>query len=268
MHTAISKDGTEIAYEKLGSGPAVVLVDGAFCRRTFGPMPALAKLLAPHFTVFHYDRRGRGDSGDTAPYAVEREVDDLRAVVEATGTTPFVYGISSGAALALRAVGSGMAVKKLVVYEPPFALDATHTPSPPDFREQIADFVKSGNRDAAVKLFMKVVGVPAFGIFFMRLLPNVWPKLRAVAHTLPYDFAVLGDTQSGGALPPELAEKVSAIDVPTLAMAGSKSPDWMHHASKKISKTVQKGSFRVIPGEDHNLGAKALAPVLLETFTP
>jgi pimeloyl-ACP methyl ester carboxylesterase len=266
MQTTTSKDGTTIAFEKLGQGPPVVLVDGAFCRRAFGPMPALAKLLAEQFTVFHYDRRGRGESGDTAPYAVEREVEDLRAVVDAAGGKPFMYGISSGAALALRAVGSGVGVKKLVVYEPPFALDATHTPSPADFREQIAEFVKSGNRDSAVKLFMKVVGVPAFGIFFMRLLPNVWPKLRDVAHTLPYDFAVLGETQSGGALPDELREKIAEISVPTLAMAGGKSPNWMHHASKKVAETVKDGSFRVIPGQDHNLGAKALAPVLRETF--
>lgn len=266
MHTTTSKDGTSIAYEKLGQGPPLVLVDGAFCRRAFGPMPALAKLLAPHFTVLHYDRRGRGDSGDTAPYAAEREVEDLRAVVDAAGGTPFMYGISSGAALALRAVGRGLAVKKLVVYEPPFSLDGTHTPSPADFRERIAAFVRSGDRDSAVKLFMKVVGVPAFGIFFMRLLPNVWPKLREVAHTLPYDFAVLGETQSGGALPEELRATIAAITVPTLAMAGGKSPEWMHHAATTISKIVKNGSFRVIPGQDHNLAANALAPVLVETL--
>jgi pimeloyl-ACP methyl ester carboxylesterase len=229
-------------------------------------MRALAALLSKHFTVFHYDRRGRGDSGDTAAYAVEREVEDLHALVEAAGETPFLYGISSGAALALRAVGSGLRVKQLVVYEAPFALDSTHVPSPADFRERIASFVQQGDRDAAVKTFMKAVGVPAFGIFFMRLMPNVWPKLRAVAPTLLYDFAVLGETQTGGPLPEELREKLKAISVPTLVMAGSKSPNWMHHAARKIAETVEDGSLRVIQGQDHNLAAKALAPVLVETL--
>ena len=266
MNTTTSKDGTTIAYERLGSGPPLVLVDGAFCRRAFGPMPDLAKLLAEHFTVFHYDRRGRGDSTDTAPYSVDREVDDLAAIVEAAGGSPNMYGISSGAALAIRAVGSGVSVKKLVVYEPPFALDGTHTPTPADFREQIAASIAAGRRDDAVKLFMKVVGVPAFGIFFMRLMPNVWPKLRAVAHTLPYDFALLGETQSGGPLPDELREKLVAIRVPTLALAGGKSPEWMHHASKTVAQTVQSGTFQVVPGQDHNAAAKAMAPFLRTFF--
>ncbi len=272
MKTVTSKDGTSIAYEELGSGPALVLVDGAFCRRTFGPMPALAAALAKHFTVFHYDRRGRGDSTDTKPYAVEREVEDLAAVVakaaaSANGSgSVLMYGISSGAALAIRGAGAGLPVSKLAVYEPPFALDGTHTPAPADFREQIATMVAEDRRSDAVKMFMTVVGAPAFAIFFMRLLPNVWPKLRAVAHTLPYDFAVLGDTQGGGALPGELREKLEAIKAKTLAMAGSKSPNWMHHASKKIAKTVSSGSFQVVPGQDHNVSAKAMAPVLTAFF--
>lgn len=266
MNTTTSVDGTRLAYERVGEGPAVVLVDGAFCRRRFGPMGDLARLLAPKYTVFHYDRRGRDDSGDTAPYAVTRELEDLGAIVAAAGGTPYLYGISSGAALALRAVGSGLPVKKLVVYEPPFALDGTHVPDPPDYREQIGRSLAGGDRDSAVKLFMRAVGVPWYGIFFMRLLPNVWRKLRAVAHTLPYDFAVLGDTQSGGPLPAEFAEALAAIQVPTLAMAGGKSPDWMRHSARRIADSVAGASYRVIDGQDHNLSAKALAPVLGEFF--
>jgi pimeloyl-ACP methyl ester carboxylesterase len=263
-----SKDGTSIAYEQRGSGPPLVLVDGAFCRRGFGPMPTLAPLLASRFTVFHYDRRGRGDSGDTRPYAVEREVEDLAAVVQAAGEPVLLYGISSGAALALRTAASGLVkVRKLAVYEAPFALDGTHRPAPADFREQIAAMVSSGRRDAAVKLFMKVVGVPGFGILIARLLPNVWPKLRAVAHTLPYDFAILGDTQSGGAMPSELRAKLAAISAPTLAMAGGKSPQWLHHAARQVAELVPAGSFRVVPGQDHNIAAKAIAPFLSEFFS-
>ncbi len=268
MKTTTSKDGTTIAYEQLGSGPAVVLVDGAFCRRAFGPMPDLAKALSSRFTVLHYYRRGRGESGDTKPYTLDKELDDLEAVVAAAGSDVCVYGISSGAALAMRAVGRGLRIRRLAIYEPPFALDGTHTPTPADFREQIAAMLAAGDRDAPVKLFMRVVGVPAFGIFFMRWMPNVWPKLRAVAHTLPYDFAQLGDTQRGGPLPADLASALAAISCPTVAMAGSKSPPWMHHASKTIGETVRGASFRIVPGQDHNVSAKAMAPVLTELFAP
>ncbi|HEY1954171.1 MAG TPA: alpha/beta hydrolase [Polyangiaceae bacterium] len=269
MKTTKSEDGTTLAYDELGAGPPLVLVDGAFCRRAFGPMPALAAELAKSFTVFHYDRRGRGDSGDTKPYAVEREVEDLAAVVaKATvGGAVFMYGISSGAALALRGAASGLPVKKLVVYEPPFMLDGKATPNPPDFRAQIDAMLAEGKRGEAVKLFMKVIGVPAAAIFFMRLMPNVWPKLRAVAHTLPYDFAVLGDSQTGKALPAELVEKLESIDAKTLSMAGSKSPEWMHHAAKKVAETIPGGAFRVVPGQDHNVSAKAMAPLLSEFFS-
>jgi pimeloyl-ACP methyl ester carboxylesterase len=269
MKTVTSRDGTALAYEELGSGPAIVLVDGAFCGRSFGPMPALAKLLAKQCTVYHYDRRGRGGSGDTPPYALERELEDLAAVFGVAATkagTAHLYGISSGAALALRGAAHGLPVQRLVVYEPPFALDGVHTPTPPDFREQIAAMIARGERDGAVKLFMKVVGVPAFGIFFMRLLPNVWPKLRAVAHTLPYDFAVLGETQSGLPLPAELASKLESICVPTLALAGGKSPPWLHHAARKVAEGIGGATFAVVPGQDHNVSAQAIAPVLLDYF--
>jgi pimeloyl-ACP methyl ester carboxylesterase len=268
MKKVTSRDGTSIAYEQLGSGPPVVLVDGAFCGRGFGPMPALAALLAPRFTVFHYDRRGRGDSGDTQPYAVDREVEDLAAVAQAAGAPVFLYGCSSGAALAVRGAASGLLkVRKLALYEAPFALDGTHRPQPADFREQLAALVAAGKRDDAVKLFMRVVGAPGFAIFMMRLMPNVWPKLRAVAHTLPYDFKVLGETQTGGPMPAELREKLQAISPPALTMAGSKSPQWMHHAAKQMAQTLQAASFRVIPGQDHNVAAKAAGPALTEFFS-
>jgi pimeloyl-ACP methyl ester carboxylesterase len=266
MKSVQSKDGTRIAYEQLGSGPPLVLVDGAFCYRGFGPMPKLAPLLAEQFTVFFYDRRGRGESTDTSPYAVEHEIDDLAAIVDAAGGAASLYGVSSGAALALLAVASGVRATRLAVYEPPFSLDGTRHPDPPDYRERIASMIAAGQRDDAVKLFMKVVGAPAFVIFMMRLLPNVWPKLRAVAHTLPYDLTILGDTQRGAPLPVELRDRLASIAAPTLSLVGGKSPAWMHHAATVVSEAVPRASLAVIPGQDHNVAAKALAPHLLEFF--
>lgn len=266
MKTAQSKDGTTIAYDRVGNGPPLVLVDGAFCYRGFGPMPKLAPLLAKHFTVFFYDRRGRGESGGASPYAVDREIEDLGAIVDAAGGSAFLYGISSGAVLAMRAVASGVRAERLVVYEPPFALDGTRFPDPPDYREQIGSMIAAGQRDAAVKLFMKVVGAPAFVIFMMRLFPNVWPKLRAVAHTLPYDLAVLGDTQRGAPLPADLRQELASIATPTLSLVGGKSPEWMHHAAKVVSQAIAGASLRVIAGQDHNVAAKAIAPLLIEFF--
>ena len=267
MSVATSSDGTRIGYQVQGSGPPLLLVDGAFCSRAFGPMPALAPLLSSRFSVVTFDRRGRGESGDTAPYAVERELEDLTAVAAAVGGPLFVYGTSSGAVLAARAVDSGLPAAKLVLHEPPLALDGTHAPAPADFRERIAEHLKAGRRSEAVKVFMRVVGVPGIGIFFMRLMPGVWPKLRAVAHTLPYDFAILGDTQSGGPMPAELGAVLSSLRLPTLLLVGGKSPPWMHHAAQRLADQIAGATLRVLPGQTHNVSAKAVAPALIEHFT-
>jgi pimeloyl-ACP methyl ester carboxylesterase len=274
MKTVTSRDGTRIAYEQLGSGPPLLLVDGAFCRRAFGPMPALAALLQDRFTVVHYDRRGRGDSTDAAPGApgkpvvdvVDREIDDVRALVDAVGGEAYVYGTSSGAVLAARAVAAGVKAKKLALYEAPLALDGTYQPQPPDVVEKIAAAVAADRRGDAVKLFMRSVGVPALGVFFMSLMPSVFKGLKAVAHTLPYDYAVLGDTQRGGPLPAELAQKLAAITAPTLALSGGKSPAWMKHAAETIAGAVKDGRSDVIAGQAHDVAAKAIAPALVEFF--
>jgi pimeloyl-ACP methyl ester carboxylesterase len=262
MKTVTSRDGTRIAYEEIGQGPALILVDGALCRRGFGPSPALAPLLATHFRVVYYDRRGRGDSGDTPPYAAEREVEDLRALVAAVGGSAFVYGTSSGGALAMRAVASGIPVPKLVLHEIPYVLDSE--PQPPErYRERIGEMLAGGRRGPAVALFMRVVGVPAFGVFMMRLMPNVWPKLKASAHTLPYDFAVLGDTP-GEALPPEVTRALGGVRAPTLVVLGGKSPAWMRRAVETVAKAIPGAQLRVLPGQQHNVAAKAIAPALIE----
>src|SRR5437868_4057987 len=154
MKSVVSKDGTTIAYDQVGQGPAVILVDGAFGSRTFGPMPQLAPLLASDFTVFTYDRRGRGDSGDTAPYAVEREIDDLDALIKAAGGSALVCAISSGAVLALDAAAHGASITKLAVYEPPVVVDNSRAPMLDDYVARFNELVAAGRRGDAAKLMM------------------------------------------------------------------------------------------------------------------
>ena len=259
MSTVHSKDGTAIAFDKLGSGEPVILVDGALCSRSFGPLPKLAPLLAPHFTVFHYDRRGRNESGDTPPYAVEREVEDLEALIAQAGGSACVFGISSGAALALAAAARGANIKKLALYEPPFVAVSSARSVPADSAAQLSRLIAAGRRGDAVKFFLvEMVGVPAIFAYILRVLP-VWPKLKAVAHTLPYDAAVLGDFS----LP---KERAAAVVVPTLVIGGEKSPVELRSAVSALAQAVPRAQLRMLKGQTHNVSVKVLAPVLVEFF--
>ncbi len=263
METATSLDGTTIAYDQAGSGPALVLVDGALCTRTQGPMAGIAPLLAERFTVYTYDRRGRGDSGDHSPYAVQREIEDLDAVIDAAGGSAYVHGISSGGALALEAANSGSSIKKLAVYEAPYVVDDSRPPAPEGFAGQVSALVEAGKRGAAVKAFMtKGVRVPAVFVAMMGVMP-MWPRLKAVANTLPYDLAIMGDGQLGNPLP---AGKWASITAPTLVIGGGKSPAWLHGAVAAVADSVPGASRRTLDGQTHLVKAKVLAPVLTEFF--
>ena len=262
MEKVISKDGTVIAFDRVGSGPPLILVDGALCYRGSGPMAPLAALLAPHFTVFTYDRRGRGDSGDTAPYAVEREVEDIDALIKEAGGSAFVYGISSGAGLALEAANRGLVVRKLALYEAPFIVDDTRAPVPADVVQQLERLVAADRRSDAVRLFMKLVGVPAVFVALMRFMP-AWSKLKGVAHTLPYDLTIVSDNQRGKPLP---STRWMATTVPTLVVAGGKSPAWMRNAMQSLARVLPSAKHYTLEGQTHMVSAKALAPVLAEFF--
>ena len=262
MEKVISQDGTAIAFDRVGSGPPLILVDGALCYRGSGPMAPLAALLAPHFTVFTYDRRGRGDSGDTAPYAVEREVEDLDALIHEAGGSAFVYGISSGAGLALEAATRGLTVRKLALYEAPFIVDDTRAPVPADVVQQLERLVAADRRSDAVRLFMKLVGVPAVFVVLMRFLP-AWSKLKAVAPTLPYDLTIVSDHQRGRPLP---STRWTAARMPTLVVAGGKSPAWMRNAMQALARVLPSAKHYTLEGQTHMVSAKALAPVLAEFF--
>jgi pimeloyl-ACP methyl ester carboxylesterase len=262
MNTARSHDGTAIAYETCGEGPPLILVDGALCHRDVGPSRALAEALSEHFTVITYDRRGRGESGDTAPYSVEREVEDLAALIEAAGGSAHLCGFSSGAVLALDAAARGLPVTGLALYEPPFIVDDTRPPAPGDYVEQLNALLAANRRGDTVRLFMRHVGMPAPLVWLMRLSP-AWGKLKRVAHTLPYDGAVMGDTQLGNPLP---ADRWPGTKVRTLVIVGGKSPTFFHNGATSLTELLPNAEHRVLDGQTHMVKAKALAPVLVDHF--
>ena len=259
MKKVISKDGTEIAYDISGQGPALVLVDGALCYQSFGPMPELAKLLSPNFTVTTYDRRGRGGSGDTKPYALEREVEDIEALLDAAGGSAFVFGTSSGACLALEAaIRLGKKVRKLAMYEPPYQSGNGAVAAWKDYRKQLNEFLATGRPGEAVVLFMQFVGTPAEQVAGMRQSP-AWPMFEAVAPTLAYDAAAMGEDR---AAPVKRAAKVS---VPSLAMNGS-AISFMLDTATTLAKAIPQAQQRTLEGQTHNVDLQVLAPQLVEFF--
>jgi pimeloyl-ACP methyl ester carboxylesterase len=259
MEKVISRDGTTIAFDRLGNGPPIILVDGAFCSRKFGPVPKLAPILAQQFTVIAYDRRGRGDSGDTAPYSVEREIEDLEALIDAAGGSAYVWAMSSGAALAIRASASGLNIKKMALYEPPFMVGKTGHRPPVDHEAQLNRFISLGQRgDAAKFALRKIMGAPSIIVTIMQLTP-VWSKLKALANTLPYDAAIMEDYS----LPTNL---LASVAVPTLVNGGEKSPDFLRNAVRAVADTIPNARHSLLKGQNHNVSMKVLAPELLEYF--
>lgn len=257
MDKACSSDGTSIAFEKSGNGPAIILVGGALSDRSAGA--PLAALLAPRFTVFSYDRRGRGDSGDTAPYAVEREVEDLAALIREAGGSAFVFGHSSGAALALEAAIHGLAITRLALYEPPYIVDDSRPRVPEDFPARLAGLLAADRRGDAVTLFMtEAVEVPAEMVDQMRQTP-IWPAMEALAHTLMYDITIMGDNS----LP---TERAASVTVPTLVMDGGESPAWARNAVRALADALPAARRRTLEGQTHGVAPEAIAPVLAGFF--
>jgi pimeloyl-ACP methyl ester carboxylesterase len=264
MNTVRSADGTTIAYTRAGQGPPLLLVDGAMCSRSFGPMPKLAEQLKARFTVFTYDRRGRGQSGDTAPFSPDREVEDLAALVALAGDAVLVHGTSSGAALALEAAKRIPAISRLALYEPPFIVDSTRTPIPDGYLDELNRLVGAGRRGDAVKTFLRFVGTPGFAVAIMPLMPP-WSKLKAAAPTLPYDIAFMQDYQRGRPLTPA---QWAQVKVPTLVAAGQKSPAWMTNGTRALAAALPDAVYRTLPGQNHMVRPQAIAPVLTEFFGP
>jgi pimeloyl-ACP methyl ester carboxylesterase len=258
MPVVTSADGTAIAYERSGSGPALVLVDGALCYRAAGPMRPLADLLRDSFTVHTYDRRGRGDSSDTRPYTVAREVEDLQAVIARAGGEACVYAISSGAALALATAAAGPGITKLALYEPPFMAEAENGSRIKEYTERLTELLDAGRNGDAVALFMTTIGVPAPVVAGIRAQP-AWAAFETIAPTLGYDDQLLGD----GHVPRDLASRIA---VPALVLSGSASPPGLQQAAKATADALPTAGHRTLVGQTHDVVPNVLAPVLAEFF--
>jgi pimeloyl-ACP methyl ester carboxylesterase len=256
--TVTSKDGTKIAYDKVGNGPVVVLVLGALNSRKSGAK--LAKLLASRFTVISYDRRGRGESTDTAPYAPQREVEDVKALIEEIGEPVFLYGHSSGAALAIEAANKlNKQVRKLAIYEAPYALDSDASKAAKEYNSLLKKLLASGRNGDAVALFVRSVGVSDKQVQAMKRMA-MWRGLERLAPTLAYDSDILGE---GHSLPTAL---LAGITTPTLVMHGGAGAPAMRDAAQAISEVIPKAQLRTLTGQTHGVKPKVLAPVLAEFF--
>jgi pimeloyl-ACP methyl ester carboxylesterase len=256
MDHVTSKDGTRIAFDRLGEGPPVILVSGGSVDRSSNA--PVGELLADQFTVLNYDRRGRGPSGDTPPYAVEREVEDIEAVIEAAGGSAHLYGSSSGASLALEASASGLPVTSLALWEPPYILDPAQRP-PADTAKTFTELVSAGRRGDAVEFFMaKVVGMPSEFVAQARSQP-FWAATEALAHTLAYDATIMGDYS----LP---VDRAAAVTAPTMVIAGAASFPFMRETAEALAEALPNGQVRILEGQDHNVAPEAIAPVMKEFF--
>jgi pimeloyl-ACP methyl ester carboxylesterase len=265
MKTVTSKDGSRIAYDRYGSGPVVILVAGALGYRKFRQMEELATLLAPRCTVINYDRRGRGDSTEVKPFALEREIEDIEALIDAAGGSASLWGWSSGGALALRAAAAGLRVERLSVYEVPFMVTPAAKRPTPDYEQRLGELVAAGDRSGAVRHFMRnAMGIPAPLVALMRLMP-LWKGIKATAHTLPYDWAALGEHTMYGA--PLNAEEWASVTMPTLVAYGGKSPALLQQGSRALADVLPNAELRELEDISHNVKMNVLAPVLAEFFT-
>jgi pimeloyl-ACP methyl ester carboxylesterase len=264
MSIVTSKDGTKIAFDKTGSGPAVIIVNGAMQFRAFDPfMARLAEMLSEHFTVYNYDRRGRGESGDTQPFAKEREIEDLQALVKDAGGKAMVLGFSSGSALTLDAAAVTPGITRVAVYEPPFIVDDSRPPLPTDYVSHLNKLVAEGRRGDAVKYFLiEAVQLPAEYLGGMEQSPG-WDTMLQIAHSIAYDGAFVADIMQGKPLP---TERWANVTVPTLVIEGSASVTFFHTGANALAGVLKNATRETLEGQTHEVAPEVLLPVLVEYF--
>lgn len=264
MSKVQSMDGTTIGFDVRGSGPPLVIVHGATAYRAIAETDGLADALADSFRVYSYDRRGRGESGDTKPYAVEREIEDIAALIAHAGEPAVVFGASSGAVLSLDAAAAGLPITHVVAFEPPFVVDDQRPPLPADYVERLEAACAAGRPGDAVELFMTAAaGVPAEFVAGMRGEP-FWGALESVAPTIAYDGRIMGDTMSGNPLP---ADRWEAVKVPVLFMHGDKTWPFLRSGPAAAAELLPTATLRAVPGENHSAGPDVLAPAIREFVT-
>jgi pimeloyl-ACP methyl ester carboxylesterase len=262
MNKATSRDGTTIAFDRYGDGPPVVVVGGQLCDR--GLTRPTSKELAKQFTVFNYDRRGRGDSGDTAPYAIEREIEDLETLIAEAGGTASVYAHSSGAGLALHAAAAGLPILRLVLHEPPYTPDGAEEERriAREIGERHRALLAENRRGDAVELVMTTVGMPREMVEVMRQTPR-WAELEAMAPTIVYDSEIMGDIGTGGTVPADLLGRVTTE---SLVLVGGASPEWMIAVGRRVADALPNGRHRVLEGQEHVVPPEVLVPVVAGFF--
>jgi pimeloyl-ACP methyl ester carboxylesterase len=260
MSTIQSKDGTRIAFDVRGDGRPLVIVDGATAYRGTDPTNGqLADLLADGFRTYTYDRRGRGESSDTAPYATEREIEDLAALIADAGAPATVFAWSSGGLLALDAAAAGLPIERLAVFEPPIVVGDARPPAPADYVERLERFVAEDRRGDAVELFLTAAaGLPAEYIPGMRQSP-FWPGLEAVAHTIAYDGRFWAGVNQGRPVP---VERWAGVTVPTVVLYGTGTEAWLRDGARAAADAVPGASLEAVEGQQHSASADVLAPVL------
>ncbi|WP_410876252.1 alpha/beta fold hydrolase [Nocardia sp. A7] len=257
MQFATSKDGTELAYDVSGSGPALVYITGATCFRRFLPIVSDVKLFATEFTVYNYDRRGRGASGDAQPYAIEREVDDIEAIIDAAGGRAILYGHSSGAALALEAAARmPEKIDRVVIYDASYVHDEAEQVSYARLAERVRDRLAGAENGRAVRTFLQGIGMPRVFIALLPLFPG-WKTMKALAPTLMYDIAITE------ILPP--VDRFTGIQVPVQVVVGEKSPPELHQVARALADAVPHSTHRMLAGQNHMVSAKALLPILTDS---
>ncbi len=263
MSTTTSEDGTKIAFDVTGSGPPLIIVAGAMLYRELpGPTGPLAAELKRDFTVFTYDRRGRGETPD-GEFSPQREIEDVAALIKQAGGTAHVFGASAGAMLALEAANAGIGVTRLAVYEPPLIVDDSQPPMPDTFPAEMRQLVAEGRRRDAVLKFWRLIGEPEYRIS-MRWSTPAWQKMEAVAHTLPNDVDLLAEFQRGKPLP---RDRWTSATMPTLVAAGGKSPAHTHKGVAALAEVLPNATYLTVPDLTHTYKATVLGPILKEFLT-
>ncbi|HEX6034487.1 MAG TPA: alpha/beta hydrolase [Anaerolineales bacterium] len=265
MPTVTSRDGTKIAFEKVGSGPTVILVNGAMSyRRAFDTtLEDLAELLSKDFTVYDYDRRGRGESGNTEPFTKVREIEDIQALIDEAGGEAMLVGFSSGGAVTLETTAVTPGVTKVFVYEVPFIIDDTRQPLD-DYEGLTTRLVAEGKLDELLEYFVTVVaGVPAEFVAGIKQDKPVWERMRAIASTIPHDAAFMSEFMKGRPLP---AGYWSKIKVPVLVGDGGASPAWIRNAADALAEALPNARRETFEDQTHSVDPRVLAPVIIEFF--